>query len=193
LHVLASSRAVVRDSSSILRLRPLTSKASLISSPSPERVREDARGERLQLRRARAFLHVGHVRLDARAVRAHLRGWSSGSGRVSLCVGRNVDITRRRFVVRSRVGTRNRPAIYTASRWTPVARRWRRSSPASPRARRSSRSPAHARCARVTSRGRRWTKHLSLGAKRQNVSSRFSPGDDLASCQWYKYRSGKQS
>ena len=81
---------VVRDSSSSLRLRPLTSNASLISSPSPERVREDARGERLELRRARAFLHVGHVRLDARAVRAHLQGWSSGSGRVSLCVGRNV-------------------------------------------------------------------------------------------------------
>jgi hypothetical protein len=120
------------------------------------------------------------VRLDARAVRAHLQGWSSGSGRVSLCVGRNV--TSR--VVASSSGRES--ARGTDLRFTPRrAGRQSRGDGGGLLRRRRARAahPAHPPT-RVRESDGSWetTDENTFRSKRPTGSSRFSPSDDLA---WY--------
>jgi hypothetical protein len=122
------------------------------------------------------------VRLDARAVRAHLRGWSSGSGRVSRT--RREERRHHASPLRRPVESRHAEPTCDLHRVALDASRAEMAAVFSGVAARAPLIPLTRprACARVTDRGRRRTKTPFAGAKRPTGSSRFSPSDDLA---WY--------
>ena len=114
----------------------------------------------------RAFLHVGHVRLDARAVRAHLWDRSSGSGRsedASEGASGGTSTSRRRRFVVARESARGTDLRFTPRRTGRQSRGDSGGLLRRRRARRSS-SPVHRACATVTGRVTRWTKTRITGA-----------------------------